>query len=288
MVSRNLSNTMAGESNVRNCDNWEINYMLGQSPSQNSEVKKYLKSKNPGKPRVFHIKSVSEFIELALWLYSSQNVIFRGQAKEWGLIPSVARDTDHSQFSNKEMLILEEFKRESIPYIDFHPSNNWQWLALAQHNRLPTRLLDWTKNPLAALWFAVKDPAVNNEPGVVWAFWYEGFDIIFNTINLVSPFSIDKTHLYFPEHIFPYIQAQSGVFTVHHRETNTDRFPPLEELHDADSRLTKIEIVPSSFPTIRYQLFRLGVSPASLFPGLYGLIEKIRYDNMLCKDERKT
>jgi hypothetical protein len=253
-------------------------------------VQKYLKSSEKGKPRVFAVSSVSEFVEIATWLYSDDNVIFRGQTKEedWPLVPSVGRDVDYSRFLRREREILEEFKRESVPYIDIVPPNDWQWLAIAQHNRLPTRLLDWTKNPLAALWFAVRESAIDNQSGVVWAFHYQETEAVFNTANRDSPFSIERAHVYFPEHVFPFIYAQSGVFTVHHREgVNPGRFPPLEQIRDSDLRLTKIEVPPKFFTTVRYHLFRIGVSPASLFPGLSGLVDRIRYDNMLSEDERK-
>ena len=254
-------------------------------------MQKYLKSEESGKPRVFAVSSVSEFVEVATWLYSSDNVVFRGQTKEedWPLVPSVGRDVKRSRVPWREREILEEFKRESIPYIDLIPDNDWQWLAMAQHNRLPTRLLDWTKNPLTALWFAVSTPAIENQPGIVWAFLYEETDAVFNTANLDSPFSIERTYLYFPEHVFPFIQAQSGVFTVHHRErTNPGRFPSLEHIKNADLVLTKIEVLPEFFSTVRYHLFRVGISPASLFPGLSGLVDKIRYDNTMCEDEGKA
>lgn len=255
-------------------------------------MQKYLKSHDKGKPRVFGVSSVSEFIEVATWLYSDDRVIFRGQTKEegWPLSPSVGRNPDRSRVPWREREILEEFKRESIPYIDLSPQNDWQWLALAQHNKLPTRLLDWTKNPLAALWFAVKDPAKKQQPGVVWAFHYEEGEAVSNTVKRESPFSIDRTYVYFPEHVNPSIQAQSSVFTVHHREgNNPGRFPPLEDSTSyPDLVLTKIEVPWQFFPTVRYHLFKLGISPASLFPGLPGIVDKIRYDNMLCKDEGKA
>jgi hypothetical protein len=248
---------------------------------------KHLKSKETGKPKVFAVSNIIEFIEVAL--YFDQNVIFRGQTKEWPLVPSAGRDVDRSRVLENEKEILEEFKRESIPYIDFVPKNDWQWLALAQHNRLPTRLLDWTTNPLAALWFAVKDSAIEDSPAVVWAFRYKKSEAICDTSDpdLKSPFFIDETFLYFPEHVFPSIQAQSGAFTVHHREEkNPGLFPPFEQIiKNADLRLSKIEIASDSFPSIQYQLFRIGTSPASLFPGLPGLAEKIRYDNILREDE---
>jgi len=253
---------------------------------------KYLKRKEENEPRVYEINSFVQFVEVATWLYSDGNVIFRGQKNDCLLIPSVGRNNKRSQVLWREKEILEEFKRESIPYLNFLPKNNWQWLAVAQHNGLPTRLLDWTKNPLVALWFAVENPAKDEKPGVVWAFNYQEEDSIFNTEEFEkddlrnSPFSIDKTYVYFPEHVYPFIQAQLGVFTVHHRDgQNPRKFPPLEEIEYADSLLTKIEIPADLFATARYELFRVGISPSSLFPGLSGIVQKIRYDNIMLDDE---
>jgi len=253
---------------------------------------KYLKRKEENEPRVYKINSFVQFVEVATWLYSDGNVIFRGQKNDCLLIPSVGRNNKRSQVLWREKEILEEFKRESIPYLNFLPKNNWQWLAVAQHNGLPTRLLDWTKNPLVALWFAVENPAKDEKPGVVWAFNYQEEDSIFNTEEFEkddlrnSPFSIDKTYVYFPEHVYPFIQAQLGVFTVHHRDgQNPRKFPPLEEIEYADSLLTKIEIPADLFATARYELFRVGISPSSLFPGLSGIVQKIRYDNIMLDDE---
>lgn len=253
-------------------------------------MKKYLKESIAGKPRVFSVKSIGEFIEIATWLYSDAHVIFRGQTKEkgWSLVPSVGRNDNRTRIPWQEREVLNEFKREALPFLHFVPDNDndWQWLALAQHNRLPTRLIDWTRNPLVALWFAVKDPAIENLPCVVWAFHYDDDDMVFNTRDFPSPFSIEKTYVYFPEHIFPYIQAQSGVFTVHHSEENRPvKFLSLEESKYSDSCLSKIEILPDDFATIRYHLFRVGIHPATLFPGLSGIVDKIRYDNIMSNDE---
>jgi len=253
-----------------------------------SNVDKYIKSKVRGQPRVFSVKSVSEYVELTTWLSLDGRVIFRGQTEDLPLVPSIGRNVTRSIFLQREKEILEAFKRESFPYVNLNLRNDWQWLAIAQHNRLPTRLLDWTKNPLVALWFAVKDPVINNKSCIVWAYLYDESEVIFNTQNHADPFSIDKTYVYFPEHVSPFIQAQAGVFTVHHKEgEKNSRFLPLEEINDSDLQLTKIEIPSESeYITIaRYYLFRVGISPASLFPGLLGIADKIRYENMLGKDE---
>lgn len=249
---------------------------------------KYLKSNERGKPRVYEVSSVSDFVELATWVYSSPNVVFRGQTKEdgWPLIPAVGRTRKGSRIPSREIEIFEEFKREALPYLSFHPSNDWQWLATAQHNRLPTRLLDWTRNPLAALWFAVCDLAIESRPGIVWALSCDMTEVLSDTKGAVDPFSIGRPYVYYPEHVFPFIQAQQGVFTVHNRSKGSpERFTPFEEMGDADLQLKKIEIPSDAFPDVRYHLSRVGISPASLFPGLGGLVERIRYDNMLREDE---
>lgn len=203
--------------------------------------------------------------------------LFRGQTKstDWPLVPLVGRNPRRSQCLHREVETLEEFKRESVPYLDFVPTTDWQWLALAQHNGLPTRLLDWSTNPLAGLWFAVKDCAIDSQPGIVWAFSYQESQAIFSTIHQPSPFSVTESKVYFPEHLYPLIGAQAGAFTVHHKACDPPGFPPLEEsIENADLFLRKIEIPADCFPTMRHHLFRLNVSPASMWPGLRGLAER--------------
>ncbi len=244
-------------------------------------------SKEKGKHKKTTINSLGEFVDFITSLSSNGKIIFRGQINDKPLVPAVGRNKEREKFFNKEDEIIETFKREAIPHIKFPVNNDWQWLAIAQHNGIPTRLLDWTLNPLVALWFAVKYSDENPENRIVWAFYYNESDDRVDTNKFGSPFSIEKTFVYFPEHIFPYIQAQSGLFTVHHRLKDTKDFVPLNNIEDSDLLLRKIKIPRKIVPAIRHQLDRIGINSATLFPGLIGIKDKIIYDYRLCDDEFK-
>jgi hypothetical protein len=96
-----------------------------------------------------------DFIEV----FGKQAVVYRGLRKEsYPLVPKVGRYEEFTavNIEAREHSMLRLFKQQACPFLTYTPKNDWEWLAVAQHHGLPTRLMDWSHNPLVAAYFAVE------------------------------------------------------------------------------------------------------------------------------------
>ncbi|MFB9864198.1 FRG domain-containing protein [Rufibacter immobilis] len=74
-------------------------------------------------------------------------------------------------FPKLEPHLLRNFRKYSRGSTEVGESI-WNWLAVAQHHGLPTRLMDWTYSPYVALHFATADLSNFHEDGVIWCVNY--------------------------------------------------------------------------------------------------------------------
>jgi FRG domain len=205
------------------------------------------------------VSSVTEFIDFVLGKKRAHS-LYRGHKEEsWGLEPVIDR-VKHGPLTrlDHERLMFQEFRRRAAAFLKTMPTNDWELLALARHHGLPTRLLDWSKNPLAALFFAVEGQSEGD--GAVWTYLFMGQGRPLPE-DSPDPFSVEQIGLYEPLHLHPRIAVQSSLFTLH----------PENWKHDANpwsGVLTKVVIPNRERPRVRHELFRLGIHRAALFPDL--------------------
>ncbi|HUI20916.1 MAG TPA: FRG domain-containing protein [Methylocella sp.] len=85
--------------------------------------------------------------------------LFRGHGDAaFDLVPAIGRQPSASAYRlADEKILFEDFVREAKRYLEADGFTELEWLAVAQHHGLPTRLLDWSSNPMVAAWFATED-----------------------------------------------------------------------------------------------------------------------------------
>jgi len=202
--------------------------------------------------------------------------LYRGQADaKWILEPKISRKPRYKDMLKTEAEILKEFTRLGRSMIPLDVlSNRWDLLAFAQHHGLKTRLLDWTTNPLIALWFAFIEP-ITVKTRTVWFIFLNENDIADNTQG--SPFEQPRTLAYKPNHVTQRITAQNGWFINHKFNTDKGRASRLEYVAGFKQKIYRIDISDKNRSDILEGLNKFGINHASVFPDLGGLTNYLNW-----------
>ncbi|KPF91276.1 hypothetical protein IP81_13185 [Novosphingobium sp. AAP83] len=232
--------------------------------------------------------------EFQLWLddHSDSRWVFRGLGdSQFGMVPTVGRQTPYTLAY--ERAILELFKLRAPEFFMTSDKQTLDLLAIAQHHGVPTRLLDWTSNPLVAAYFAITGSPGTRQAKLVGA----GGRVSGELMNVipspdeidakivavamsrsmkvkadVDPFGLTDVRFFWPRAVTTRITDQGGLFSIH-PEPDIPWVVP-------GSRDEDTFIIPGSMRNFfAKRLFYLGMNQQRIMGGLDGLGSRLAWQH---------
>lgn len=243
---------------------------------------------------------LSEWAQFVALTDAQQGWAFRGEvSSSWPLVSSMTRRLqtfcpDPSLWPLREERALRVFRRKAHIYLDDAGvlTDTLRCLALMQHHGAPTRLLDFTKSPYVAAFFALEDATGDaavyalNTP-VLWSA-RPRFDPEL-TRDRIDPRDAGHFERYFLQNQLPVLWfgepsqmdarlvAQSGLFVV---PGVLDRsIDVILREYASDEPLIVKYVLPNGMRAQAMNaLYRMNVTNNSLFPDLEGLARSSAYE----------
>jgi hypothetical protein len=219
-------------------------------------------------PQVLH--TIDELAGLVR-SHGDRRWLFRGMRSEhYVLIPSIGRPESRKDSRTGrpvryepeyERRMLDNFKNRVRPFLSHQPQHDLEWLAIAQHHGMMTRLLDWSSSPLIAAFFACEEaPEEREDIAIVGIPEPE-------PATSGDPFAGDAVRSYRPPHLSPRISAQQSVFTLH----------PFPDREYSPAELKKWVVPGKLFFNLKNWLDVCGINDASLRPDIEGAAKYVRW-----------
>jgi hypothetical protein len=227
---------------------------------------------------IIKLNDLQSILNYCMILRQNSYWAFRGQrSKDWDV------ELHHKDF-NLESIFDSFFKFKDrckeFPQPDYlHENDNWRWLFYAQHFGLKTPLLDWTTNPLIAVYFAVENIISKFEDdqdnGAIWAIKVCKSKFLWADKIKQQPENTNEWFMIKPPPVTNRIVRQSGLFTYH---PSIDKFT----INTPEKEFKKIEIINTNGknPTkrIRQELGIMNIHHASLFSEPSGVANFVNYE----------
>lgn len=220
----------------------------------------------------------NKFKEFAL--SQGEGLIYRGQASDWPLQTSYHRTgyADLVSYLDKEIPELEHH----INSVSSHPYNTNEdrslgaLLNLAQHHGYPTPLLDWTKSPYVAAFFAFENKSQLKEDARISIFifdekkWAEKAG---RFVQIRTPHNVVKT-IELPGFNNPRVLPQQAI-TMYSNMSDIEQIIQSNENAKGDY-LKRITISVSDAKKAMHDLNLMGITWGSLFPGFDGICKQLK------------